>query len=73
MTIEQFIRTLGYIAYVVLWLPILVILTPTLAIAMFVVFVRGGLTVKESIYLIGQSYMNGIKHDLNFIKTGIWY
>lgn len=72
MNVEKFIRILGYIVYVILWSPILVVLTPVLAIAMTVVFMQAGMTIKEAIPLTGKSYMGGIRHDMHFIKTGNW-
>ena len=73
MNVEKFIRILGYIVYVILWSPILVVLTPVLAIFMTVVYMQAGLTIKEAMHATGKAYMAGIRHDAHFIKTGVWF
>ena len=70
--VEKFIRILGYTVYLILWLPVLVVLFPIVAIAMPVMLVRAGYTVKEAIVLTGKSFVVGIQHDVHYINTGDW-
>ena len=73
MNVEKFIRLLGYIVYVILWTPLLVLIAPISIIAMLVTLKRVGATTKEALQLTGKSFMNSIRHDIEFIRTGIWY
>ena len=73
MNVEKFIRLLGYIVYVILWTPLLVLIAPISIIAMLVTLNRVGATTKEALQLTGKSFMNSIRHDIEFIRTGIWY
>ena len=73
MNIEKFIRILGYIVYVTLWAPMLVIITPIATIAFVAIYTRLGFTFKETCTLYAKSMKNSILHDMEFIRTGIWY
>jgi hypothetical protein len=72
MNVEKFIRILGYIVYVILWSPVIAVLTPVVAIAMPVMLLRAGMPVREALQLTGKSFMNSLRHDAHFIKTGNW-
>lgn len=69
MNVENFIRILGYIVYTVLWSPVIVLALIVLPIWFMIMFksIKGGLTV----FMMGLKY--GFKHDMAFIKTGVWY
>lgn len=73
MNVEKFIRTLGYIVYVALWSPIIVLLLVFLPIMVVVFGKRMGMSLKEC----GKWYLvlmkNSIQHDMEFIRTGVWY
>lgn len=73
MNIEKFIRTLGYIVYVILWAPLLAVITPIATIAFMVIYMRLGFTFKETCAMYGKAMKNSISHDVEFIRTGIWY
>lgn len=68
MNVEKFIRLLGYIAYVALWSPVIV-----LALIVCPIW----LAIKtKSIPLVWAtleySLRVGIDHDRKFIETGVW-
>ncbi len=73
MTVEMFIRTLGYIVYCILWSPIVVVLSLIMPIVWLVMFTRMGMTVKETMALYWKALKNNIRHDMEFIRTGVWY
>ena len=72
MTVEMFIRTLGYIVYCILWSPVLVVLALIMPIVWLVLFTRMGLSVKETMSLYWEALKNNIHHDMEFIRTGVW-
>lgn len=68
MTVEKFIRILGYVVYVALWSPV---------IAFIMVVLPAWVAIKtKSIsltwMLIKDGLKTGIRHDMEFIKTGVW-
>lgn len=73
MTVEKFIRILGYIVYCILWSPITAVLLPVVTIVWLVAFARMGFTAKETMALYLKTIKTSIQHDIVFIKTGIWY
>lgn len=73
MTVEKFIRTLGYIVYVILWAPLLVFIIPGATVAYMVMLMRLGFTFKETCKEYAQAMKNSIRHDMEFIRTGVWY
>ena len=73
MTVEKFIRTLGYIVYVILWAPLLALIIPGVTIAYMVMLMRLGFTFKETCNAYAQAMKNSIRHDMEFIRTGVWY
>ena len=73
MNVEMFIRTLGYIVYVALWSPIVVLILLVTPFVYLVWFKRMGFTTKDAIRFYGEALMSNIRHDMQFIKTGVWY
>lgn len=73
MAVEKFIRILGYIVYVALWSPVIVLIALLAPIAWVIWFVRIGFTVREAVKSYAQAMMNNIRHDMEFIRTGVWY
>lgn len=68
MTVEKFIRILGYIVYVALWSPVIVLIMVGMPIWLLAKTKSMPLTrllVKDGLKL-------GIEHDMHFIKTGVW-
>lgn len=72
MTVEMFIRTLGYIVYCILWSPVVVVLLLVMPIVWLVMFTRLGMTKKEAMALYWSVLKNNIHHDMEFIRTGVW-
>lgn len=68
MTVEKFIRILGYIVYVALWSPVIVLIAIVLPI--WVAIKTKSLSLTWT--LIRDGFKYGINHDMNFIKTGVW-
>ena len=69
MTVEKFIRILGYIVYVALWSPAIVLIMIGLPIWVAVKTKSVAMAVKAFKY----GLKNGIEHDKEFINTGVWY
>ena len=69
MTVEKFIRILGYIVYTALWLPIVVLGLIILPIV-YIVILK---SIKDGLCVFTKALKNNIKHDMEFIKTGVWY
>lgn len=73
MTVEMFIRILGYIVYCILWSPVVAVLLLVMPVVCLVVFMRAGMTARESIVMFKDAMKNNIRHDMEFIRTGVWY
>lgn len=73
MNVEKFIRTLGYVVYVALWSPVIVLIALVAPIVGLIVYMRIGLTFKDAVRALGCCVVNGIQHDMEFIRTGKWY
>lgn len=69
MTVEKFIRILGYIVYAVLWSPVIVLGLIVLPIVYMIMF----RSIPEGLMVYKQGLKAGIIHDMQFIKTGVWY
>lgn len=69
MTVEKFIRILGYIVYTILWSPIVVLGLVILPVAYMIMF--GSIKKGLSVYMMALK--NNIRHDMEFINTGVWY
>lgn len=68
MTVEKFIRILGYIVYSALWSPVIVLGMIVLPVAMMVML----RSISEGWALWKMGLKAGIRHDMEFIKTGVW-
>ena len=69
MTVEKFIRILGYIVYVALWSPVIVlclIILPIWVMCLYKSIPEGWAAYKVAL-------KNNFKHDAEFIRTGVWY
>lgn len=68
MTVEKFIRILGYIAYVVLWSPVIIL--SLIVLPLWLAYKT------KSIPMVGAVLDYGLKagmnHDRKFIETGVW-
>lgn len=69
MTVEKFIRILGYIVYTALWLPVVVLGVIVLPVVFMVMF----RSISEGWAVYKMAMKSGIAHDMEFIKTGVWY
>jgi hypothetical protein len=72
MTVEKFIRILGYVVYVMLWSPVIAIILLVMPVIWLRMTSRLGFTMRESMTLYVECMKNSIQHDINFIQTGIW-
>lgn len=72
MNVEKIIRVLGYILYTALWSPILVLGAVILPIIWIALFVRAGRPIREAIGSFKRALIDGIRHDMEFIRTGEW-
>ena len=68
MTVEKFIRILGYIVYAALWSPVIILCMIVLPVAFMVMF----RSVSEGWSVWRMALKAGIRHDMEFIKTGVW-
>lgn len=69
MTVEKFIRILGYIVYVALWSPVIVFIMVALP-AWAAIKTR---SISLTWMLLKDGLKTGIKHDMMFINDGVWY
>ena len=69
MTVEKFIRILGYIVYTLLWLPVVVLALIILPVVFIIMFK----SIKDGLYVYMRALKANIKHDMEFINTGVWY
>ena len=69
MTVEKFIRILGYVVYAALWSPVIILGLIVLPIA-YMIMIKS-IPVGWTVYM--QALKSGILHDMEFIKTGVWY
>ena len=69
MNVAKFIRVLGYIVYVALWLPVIVLVMIVGPIAFMIMFE----SITEGWAVYKMALKSGFKHDKEFIKTGVWY
>ena len=68
MTVEKFIRILGYLVYVALWSPVIVLIM--IGLPIWVLIKTRSLSLTWMLLKDGTKY--GIRHDMEFIKTGVW-
>lgn len=73
MDVEKVIRILGYIVYVAVWSPVIVLFMLVAPVVWPIVFMRAGMTFTESINLFMYALKSSIQHDAYFIRTGKWY
>lgn len=69
MTVEKFIRILGYIVYAALWSPVIVLGLVILPVVFIIMFK----SIKEGLSVCMMALKAGINHDMEFIRTGVWY
>lgn len=68
MTVEKFIRILGYIVYTALWSPVIVLGMIILPIVFMIMFK----SIKEGLFVFRSALKYNIHHDMEFIRTGVW-
>ena len=69
MTVEKFIRILGYIVYAALWSPVIVLGLIILPVVFMIIFG----SIKEGLSVFTTALRMNIHHDMEFIRTGVWY
>lgn len=69
MTVEKFIRILGYVVYVALWSPVIVLIL--VALPIWVAIKTRSLSLTWM--LVKDGLKMNWKHDMEFINTGVWY
>lgn len=69
MNVEKFIRILGYIVYVALWSPVIVLISIMLPVWVLIKTESLSLTWM----LLKDGVKTGIRHDMEFIRNGVWY
>lgn len=69
MNVEKIIRILGYIVYAALWSPVIVLGMIVLPIGFMVMF----RSIPEGWAVWKMGLKAGIRHDMEFIKTGVWF
>lgn len=72
MNVEKIIRVLGYIVYTALWLPIIVLAIVSAPIVVLAVDLRLGQSIKGSINSLKDIFVDAVRHDVEFIRTGKW-
>lgn len=72
MDVEKIIRVLGYIVYMLLWSPFIVLSILALPIVILAVDLREGRSVKGSFMAIKTMFEEIVRHDIEFIQTGKW-
>lgn len=68
MTVDKFIRILGYIVYTALWLPVIVLAMIIMPIWAMILLK----SIKDGWHFWMLGLKSGIRHDIEFIKTGVW-
>lgn len=69
MTVEKFIRILGYAVYVALWSPVIVLI---MVVGPIWVAIKTG-SISLTWMLVKDGLKAGMKHDMMFINDGVWY
>ena len=69
MTVEKFIRILGYVVYVALWSPVIALVAIILPVWMIIKTKSLSLTCM----LLKDGLKIGFRHDKIFIDTGVWH
>lgn len=68
MTVEKFIRILGYIVYSILWSPVVVLALIVLPIVFMIMFK----SIPDGWAIYKTALKANWKHDMYFIETGVW-
>lgn len=72
INVEKVIRVLGYIVYTILWSPVIVLCLTITPIIYGGMCIRNGKPIKEFFTMWKDSLVNSIRHDMEFIQTGVW-
>lgn len=72
MNVEKVIRVLGYIIYAILWSPVIVMYLIVTPFVWLKIYKQAGYTAKDAMESWVKVLKAGLKHDKNFIDTGIW-
>lgn len=69
MTVEKVIRILGYIVYTGLWSPVIILGLIVLPVVFMIMFK----SITEGLSVFMTALRFNIHHDMEFIRTGVWY
>lgn len=72
MTVKMVVRMFAYALYVTLWLPAIAVAFIVTPFVWLRVFGKAGFTCGEAINAWWKALMNGIRHDVHYIRTGEW-
>ena len=72
MDVAKVIRILGYIVYVALWSPVILLIAVIAPIWVTVMCINADLPVIYGFRVLGQAFKGSIAHDMKFIETGVW-
>lgn len=72
MNVEKVIRVLGFIVYTALWMPVIVLTLVIVPIIWIAMCIRTGSSVKRCVKRLKNAFVFGVKHDVEFIRTGKW-
>lgn len=70
--VEKVIRILGYIVYTILWSPVIILGLTIMPIVYGAMCIRAGKPFKNIVTMYKDMLVNGIRHDMEFIQTGVW-
>ena len=72
MDVAKVIRTLGYIVYTALWMPVILLILVAMPIWATAVCISNDWPVSSGFIWMRQAIAGSIAHDMNFIETGEW-
>lgn len=70
--VEKVIRVLGYVVYTILWSPVIVLCLTVMPFIYGGMCVRNGKPIGNLFTMFKDALVNGVRHDMEFIQTGIW-
>ena len=70
--VAKVIRILGYIVYVILWLPVIILVAVFVPIWATIKCIKMDMPASTGVYWFIQALKRSIAHDMNFIETGVW-
>lgn len=72
MDVKKAMRMFGYIIYVILWLPVIILALVILPITALIKGVKNGMTVTEIAKGYWEAFKFSVKHNAKLINSGKW-